>query len=51
MRCLAKSPAERFQSGFELADALLEYLGAADAPDQRRAAWYARKSGSVVATS
>ena len=48
MRCLAKNAAERFQSGFELADALIAYLAAAGAPDQHRTAWYARRTGSTV---
>jgi eukaryotic-like serine/threonine-protein kinase len=46
MRCLAKAPAERYQRGFDLADALLEYLGEGSASTpEARAAWRARRGG------
>ncbi len=48
MKCLAKSVDERYQTGFELADAILSYLGAANAPSELRAAWFARRSPAVV---
>jgi serine/threonine-protein kinase len=51
MRCLAKSPAERYQTGFELADALLAYLAATGGPAEVRAASYARMSGGAVAAT
>lgn len=48
LKCLAKSAAERYQTGAELADALLAYLGrAASADDSVRAAFLAR-SGAVA---
>ncbi|MEJ7809682.1 MAG: serine/threonine-protein kinase [Gemmatimonadaceae bacterium] len=49
MRCLAKHPAERFQRGNELADALLTYLGQATAGtgSEFRAASLARRLGIV----
>jgi serine/threonine protein kinase len=46
MRCLNKHPADRFQRGNELADALVGYLsGAADGSAEHRAAWLARRPG------
>jgi serine/threonine-protein kinase len=51
MKCLAKSAAERYQTGFELADALLTYLNGAAAPAELRTAWFARRSGpTMIAT-
>ena len=48
MRCLAKNPAERFQRGNDLADALLAYLTPA-AADAHRAARIARRLGITPA--
>ena len=48
MRCLAKAAAERYQSGFALADALLAYLGGTDATDETRSAFFARRTGSAA---
>ena len=45
MRCLAKPAAERFQTGNELADALLEFLLASGSPTDHRSAWFARRGG------
>jgi len=51
MRCLAKQAAERYQTGFELADALLGYLSANGSGIELRTAWFARRSGSAAVTS
>lgn len=42
MRCLAKAPEARFQRGFDLADALIDYLRSSGAGDQLRMAEGAR---------
>ncbi len=49
MKCLFKSAEERFQTGFELADALLAFLRDERAPNGTRAAWLARH-GTGTAT-
>jgi serine/threonine-protein kinase len=43
MRCLAKSPAERFARGHELADALLDWLPVGESAAAVRAARIARR--------
>jgi serine/threonine protein kinase len=49
MRCLAKSPAERYQRGNDLATALIGFLAGAQAPEEHRSAWLARLSGGSPA--
>lgn len=51
MKCLAKQASERFQSGFELADALLHYLRHGGSAAEQRSGWLARHSGSAAVTS
>jgi serine/threonine-protein kinase len=46
MRCLAKSPDERFQRANDLADALLGFLVERGAPELRTA-WRARRGSST----
>jgi serine/threonine-protein kinase len=51
MRCLAKPADARFQTGAELADALLGFLVSIGAPPgETRAAWFARRAGGAPAT-
>ncbi|MGQ0538300.1 MAG: serine/threonine-protein kinase [Gemmatimonadaceae bacterium] len=53
MKCLAKSVDERYQTGFQLADALLAFLATGDKPasDEYRMAWVARRSPASVVTT
>jgi serine/threonine protein kinase len=57
MRCLAKSPADRYQRGHDLADALLAWISAfqtparGQTPSEARAAWLARLSGTMPVTA
>jgi hypothetical protein len=50
MKCLSKGAEERYQTGFELADALLAFLRNA-APNDLRAAWLARRSVNAALAS
>ncbi len=53
MKCLAKSAAERYQTGFELSDALIEWLadaGMATPVDQRAAVLSRRTASAAVAS-
>jgi serine/threonine-protein kinase len=46
MKCLQKHPADRYQRGQDLADALIAYLNVtADGSAEHRAAWLARRPG------
>lgn len=51
MRCLEKLASDRFQTGNELADALLAYLMVTGSPTEQRGAWLARRSGSAAVAS
>jgi eukaryotic-like serine/threonine-protein kinase len=51
MRCLAKSPDERYQRGTELADALIAYLATTTATSASRLSWLARRTGPQAVTT
>ena len=46
LKCLAKSPDERFQRGTEVADALIAYLGQSGTASAQRLSWLARRTGT-----
>jgi serine/threonine-protein kinase len=48
MKCLAKSAEERYQSGFQLADALQVFLSGAGSAEESRLAFYARNTGGTA---
>jgi eukaryotic-like serine/threonine-protein kinase len=50
MRCLAKPADARFQTGAELADALLAFLIAMGSAAETRSAWFARRGAGAPAT-
>jgi serine/threonine-protein kinase len=45
MKCLSKNPAERFQRGNDVADALIGYLAQSQGPEGLRTAWLSRRLG------
>ena len=51
MKCLSKQAADRFQTGFELADALLAYLQQSGAGTDARAAFLSRRTASAAVAS
>ncbi|HEX4932464.1 MAG TPA: serine/threonine-protein kinase [Gemmatimonadaceae bacterium] len=51
MRCLAKSAGERYQTGVELADALIGFLLGNGTAGEQRTAWISRHSGGAAVTS
>jgi eukaryotic-like serine/threonine-protein kinase len=48
MRCLGKNAADRYQTGSELADALIAYLSVVGAQPELRAAWLTRSPTSSL---
>jgi serine/threonine-protein kinase len=51
MKCLAKSPDERYQTGFALADALQQFLSSSASAEDSRLAFYARHTGAAATTA
>jgi serine/threonine protein kinase len=51
LRCLAKAPADRFQRGFDLADALVGFLSESGGTDERRSGRLASPSGLLSSNS
>jgi hypothetical protein len=50
MKCLAKAPADRFQRGNDLSDALIAYLSQTAGGDALRNAWLSRRLGITPTT-
>lgn len=48
MKCLEKNPADRFQRGNDVADALIEFLRGSAAPQDVRSSWIARGAARVA---
>ena len=48
MKCLAKSADERYQTGFQLCDALQGFLGGNATAEDSRLAFYARNTGAAA---
>ena len=48
MKCLAKSADERYQTGFQLSDALQTYLAAGATSEESRLAFFARQTGATA---
>lgn len=50
MKCLEKNPADRFQRGNDLADALIDFLRTGSASQEIRSSWIARGAARVAAS-